>query len=63
MSEQLALIAEQEPQRFPLTEFIVALFRMTPEQRMAADPKRAAERYGLPLPWCEFYINQARRIG
>jgi hypothetical protein len=49
-------------QRFPLTDFIVALIRMTPEQRAAASADRAATRYALPLPWCEWWIAHFRTV-
>jgi hypothetical protein len=48
--------------RFPLTDFIAALIRMTPEQRMAASAERAAARYALPLEWCRWWIEHFRTV-
>lgn len=48
--------------RFPLTEFIIALMRMTPPQRQAASAERASKRYGLPLPWCRWWIEHYRTV-
>jgi len=52
------------PQRkyaFPLTSFIIALYKMTPEQRARASAERAAERYGLPVDRCQWWIDEARK--
>lgn len=49
-------------QKFPLTDFIVALIRMTPEQRMAASAERASARYSLPLEWCRWWIEHFRTV-
>lgn len=49
--------------RFPYTEFMVALIKMTPEQRAKASAEKAAARYGLPLEWCEWEINWWRNVG
>ncbi len=45
----------------PLTEFIIALYKMTPEQRRGASAERAAARYGLPVDWCQWWIDEARQ--
>lgn len=45
---------------FPLTDFMIALYKMTPEQRRNASAKRAAERYGIREDWAQFEIEQAR---
>jgi hypothetical protein len=63
MMEQPALFAEQQYEgRFPLTEFIAALMKMTPQQRRAASAERAAERYGLPVARCQGYIDHFRSL-
>jgi hypothetical protein len=46
----------------PLTEFLVALAKMTPDQRAKASAERAAERYGIRLDWAQHYINHWRRV-
>lgn len=51
-----------ERQRFPGTEFICALFKMSPAQRLNASAERAAQRYGLSLEECEWWINHARHV-
>lgn len=56
------MTAPPPSQRFPLTEFIVALIRMTPEQRFAASAERAAARYGLPIDWCRWWIAHFRTV-
>jgi hypothetical protein len=61
MSDE-ALAGSTVTRKFPLTEFIVALARMTPEQRQAASAERASSRYGLPLPWCEWWIKHFRSV-
>jgi len=48
--------------RFPATEMMVALMKMTPEQRARASAEKAAARYGLPLERCEFEINWWRGV-
>jgi hypothetical protein len=45
----------------PRTDFLVALFKMTPEQRANASPEKAAARYGIDEAYCRFYIGEARR--
>lgn len=45
----------------PLTDFIVALYKMTPEQRRSASAQRAAERYGLTSDLCQWWITEAQR--
>jgi hypothetical protein len=47
--------------QFPLTRFIVALMKRNHEQRMAADPQKAADGYGLPLAVTTYWIEEARR--
>jgi len=47
---------------YPLTDFLVALIRMTPEQRQAASAERAASRYGLRLDWCEWWIAHFKTV-
>ena len=51
------------PQRIdmPLTDFIVALYKMTMEQRKAESAEKAAERYGLPLDLCQWWIEESKR--
>lgn len=51
------------PQRIdmPLTNFIVALYKMTMQQRLEASAERAAARYGLPLDLCQWWIEESKR--
>lgn len=51
----------QQKYVFPMTDFIVALHKMTPEQKLAASPEKAAERYGLSVDRCRWWIGQAQR--
>jgi hypothetical protein len=48
--------------RFPRTQFILALMKMTPQQRLNASAEKAAERYGLPLEDCQWWINHYRGV-
>lgn len=45
----------------PLTNFIVALYKMTPAQRLEASAAKAAARYGLPRDLCQWWITEAQR--
>jgi hypothetical protein len=47
---------------FPLTQFIVALIKMTHEQRMKASAEKAAARYGLPVGTCQWWINHYQGV-
>jgi hypothetical protein len=53
-------IRPQQQYGFPGTDFICALFKMTPGQRLNASAEKAAERYGLPVELCRWWIDQAR---
>lgn len=46
---------------FPLTDFMIALYKMTHEQRLKASAAKAAARYGIREDWAQFEIEQARR--
>ena len=48
-------------QKSTLTEFMVALWKMTPEQRLKASADKAAQRYGIPVEWARFNIEEARK--
>lgn len=47
---------------YPLDEMNIALMRMTPAQRMRADPAKAAAKYGVRLDWCEYYIRHWQSV-
>lgn len=42
----------------PMTEFICALMKMTPAERRAASSERAAQRYGIPVEWAQWWIDE-----
>lgn len=46
-----------------MTDFLIALFKMTHDQRANASPERAAARYGLPVEWCRDWIAHAITVG
>lgn len=46
--------------QYPLTDLIVALMRMEPAHREAASAERAAERYGVPIERCRYWIDHYR---
>jgi hypothetical protein len=54
-------VRPQQRYVFPLQSFIVALYQMTPEQRLNASAERAAERYGLDVERCRWWIEEARK--
>lgn len=45
-----------------LTLLIVELGKASMERRMAADPAEIAEKMGLPLQWCEYYVQHFRGV-
>ena len=46
--------------KFPLTRFIVALYKKPLSERMQSDPAKAAAGYGLPIETTTWWINQAK---
>lgn len=62
MRNQPDLLATAPASRFPLTDFLCALIKMSPAERRAASPDRAAQRYGIRRDWAEYYIEQWRGI-
>jgi hypothetical protein len=46
-----------------LTEFVIALMRMTHDQRNKASPAKAARRYGIPVEWAKWWIQHAITVG
>lgn len=47
---------------FPLDEMNIALMKMSPAQRMKADPAKAAKKYGVRLDWAEYYVRHWRSV-
>jgi hypothetical protein len=47
---------------FPLTEFMVRLLGMTPEELADANPRRAARTYGIRSDWAAAYIAEQRAL-
>jgi hypothetical protein len=43
-----------------VTAFIIALMRMTHDQRNKASPAKAARRYDIPVEWAKWWIDHAR---
>ena len=49
--------------QLPLTQFVIALHKMTPAQRLRADPAKAAARYGIREDWAAWWIGEAIKAG
>lgn len=45
---------------YPLTDFMIALWKMEPAQRAKASAERAATRYGIPVEVARWNIEEAR---
>ena len=49
-------------ERFPLTDFIIAAMKATPDQLRRANPVKMAAKYGIRVEHAEMYLRWERMM-